>query len=347
MISELDATTDAGEFYDHVCEALCRLTRMERAGALLYDPATHAVRPSGSHGLDRELMAAVEGTLEETPMAQRALSEDRVIVATGNLEREIPYRYSQFAGITSLLCAPVAAGGRWLGVIFADAGGEPFELDPQERQTILTLGRLAALAANVERATRQDERTGQLGERVALVRDIHEQVIQRLFGLVLVLGSGGDLSAEERMACHDELQTALGELRSALGRPVSPRGRPRETTLAQLIERRAERTPELWLRWHDGVSVPEELEELAQSVFLESMRNCEKHSQAASIEVRIGERDDAFELEIINDGTGDAVDGSGLGLRLLSLEALQQGALLEFGPLPARRWRVRMVGPAR
>lgn len=347
MISELDAATEAGEFYDHVCEALCRLTTMERAGVLLYDSATHAVRSCGSHGLDKALLGEVEGTLEETPMAQRALAEDRVVVATGNLERELPFRYSQFAGITSLLCAPVAAGGRWLGVIVADAGGTPFELAPEERQTILTLGRLAALAASVERATRQDERTGQLGERVALVRDIHEQVMQRLFGLVLVLGSGEELSHQERVMCHDELQAALGELRSALGRPLSAHGRPRGTTLRQLAERRAERTPELWVHWPDGVQVPAPLEELAQSVFLESMRNCEKHSTAASVEVRVAERDDAFELEIVNDGCGSESAGAGIGLRLLSLEALQRGALLEFGPLPARRWHVRMVGPVR
>ena len=346
LISELDATTEAGEFFDHACEAICRLTKMERAGVLLYDPATHAVRSSGSHGLDKDLIGTVEGTLEETPMAQRALREDRVVVATANLEREVPYRYSQFAGITSLCCAPVAAGGRWLGVIFADAGGTPFDLEPQERETILTVGRLAALAANVERATRQDERSGQLGERIALVRDIHEQVMQRLFGLVLVLGSGEPLTAEARAACHDELQTALGELRSALGRPLSPRGRVRDTTLGELVERCSERTPELWVRWRDGIEVPPDLEELAQSVFLESIRNCEKHADAASIEVRVDRRDDAFELEVINDGIVAAGNGAGLGLRVLSLEALQRGALLEFGPLPARRWHVRMVGPA-
>ena len=103
LISELESATEAGEFHDHVCEALCRLTQLERAGVLLYDPATHAVRSSGSYGLDKELIGMVEGTLEETPMAQRALREDRVVVAAGNLEREIPYRYSHFAGITSFM----------------------------------------------------------------------------------------------------------------------------------------------------------------------------------------------------------------------------------------------------
>jgi signal transduction histidine kinase len=319
---------------------------MERAGLLLYDSATRAVRPVGSHGVDKKLLGGVEGTLDETPIAQRALAEDRVVEASGDLAGELPARYAGFAGITTLACGPVAAGGRWLGVTFADAGGDPFELSEQERETILTLGRLAALAASVERATRQDERARQLNERIELTREIHEQVMQRLFGLVLALGSGEPLSADQRRKCHDELQSVLRDLRSALGRPVSARGRRPELSLADLVARRAERTPELEVSWPAAVEVPDHLEALAQAVFLEALRNCEKHSRAERIEIRVARPDDAFELEITNDGTAGApaVAGAGLGLRLLTLEALQNDALVEFGSLPDGRWHVRMVG---
>ncbi len=345
LISELDSATEAGEFYDHVCEALCRLTGMERAGLLLYDPAMRAVRSVGSHGIDKELIGSVEGTLDETPVARRALAEDRVIeIGPSELERELPARYARFAGISNLTCAPVAAGARWLGIIFADAGGAGFELDEEERHTVLTLGRLAALAASVERATRQDERTRQLKERIELVREIHESVMQRLFGLALALGSGEPLSAAERATCQDELLGALGDLRLALGRPLSPHGRAEQTSLRRLVERRAERTAEMTVDWAPGVEVPERLEELAQSVFLESLRNCEKHAGAEAIEVRVGAAEGAFELEVTNDGLTGSGGGAGLGLRLLTLEALQNDALVEFGPLPRGRWHVRMVG---
>ncbi len=80
---------------------------------------------------------------------------------------------------------------------------------------MLTLGRLAALAASVEHATRQDERARQLAERVELTREIHDRVMQRLFGLTLALGSGHPLTAAERQTCHDQLQATL--VRSALG----------------------------------------------------------------------------------------------------------------------------------
>ena len=108
LIAELDSeTTRAGDFYDDVCEALCRLTSMERAGTLLYDPATRAVRFVGSHGVDKELIGEIEGTLDETPIAQRALAEDRVVEASEHLEREVPERYARFAR-----SAPLSECGR-------------------------------------------------------------------------------------------------------------------------------------------------------------------------------------------------------------------------------------------
>lgn len=348
LIAELDAATEAGEFFDHTCEALCRLTSMERAGLVLYDHATRAVHVVGSHGIDKGLIAEIEGTLDETPIAQRALAEDRVVSASEQLELEVPPRYARFAGITTLTCTPVAAGGRWLGVIFADRGGGRFELGEEERETMLTLGRLAALAASVERATRQDERARQLNERIELTREIHDRAMQRLFGLTLALGSGQPLTADERQTCHDELQSVLADLRSALARPISPPRQPVRTSLNELVGRRAERTPELSVSWPAAVEVPAELEPLAQSVFLEALRNCEKHARAERIEVRVAAPADTFELEITNDGSqvSGAGASAGLGLRLLSLEALQQDALVEFGPLPGERWRVRMVGSA-
>ena len=318
---------------------------MERTGLLLYDSATRAVRAVGSHGVDKTLLGEVEGTLDETPIAQRALAEDNVVETSEDLAASLPARYASFAGITSLACGPVAAGGRWLGVIFADAGGGPFELTEEERQTIHTLGRLAALAASVERATRQEERTRQLNERIELTREIHDRVMQRLFGLVLALGSGEPLSADQRQKCHDELQSVLSDLRTALGRPASERGRRPDVSLADLVSRRAERTPELFVSWPDSASVPEHLEPLAQAVFLEALRNCEKHSDAGRIDVRVAGPDD-FELEVTNDGTlaTSSGAGAGLGLRLLTLEALQHDALVEFGALPGGRWHIRLVG---
>ena len=52
-----------------------------------------------------------------------------------------------------------------------------------------TLGKTAALVATARIATRQQERTRRLGERIELAREIHERVMQRLFGVSLVLSA--------------------------------------------------------------------------------------------------------------------------------------------------------------
>ena len=77
LISELDERPRPGGrgFYDRLCEALCRQASMRRAGLMLYDDARRLVVPVGSHGLEADLLAGVYGSLEETPIAQMALSQ--------------------------------------------------------------------------------------------------------------------------------------------------------------------------------------------------------------------------------------------------------------------------------
>jgi signal transduction histidine kinase len=331
-------------FYDRVCEALCRLTSIERAGLLLYDRARYVARAVGSHGVDRTLIGQLEANLDEAPMARRALSEDRVVEVSGRLEEEIPPRYARFAGITTLTCAPVAAGGSWYGVIVADQGGGHFSLQPDEAQTMLTLGRLAALAAMVERSTRQHEKARRLDERIELIREVHDQVIQRLFGLSLALGAEQPLTPEERARCSQELRTVLTQLRTALGRPLAPREPDSATTLRRYLRHRAE-VSAIDVAWSEGAEVPMRAESLAQSVVVEALRNADRHAPGGHSQVNVSCTDEAFVLEVINDGVAPGLRGAGLGLRILTLEALRQNGLLEFGPLAGDAWRVRLIVP--
>jgi signal transduction histidine kinase len=334
-------------FYDRLCEACCRVAAVDRAGLLLYDDARQLVVPVGSHGMEPGLLANIYGTLEETPIAQVALSEDRVVEATGDLERWVPERYARLPGVSTLACAPVSAGGRWLGVIFADRGGGEFRLTEDERHAMWTLGKTAALAASVRIATSQQGRARLLQARIDLAREIHERVVQRLFGVSLVLGSEHGLSDEARKRCADEMQAALADLRDALSRPLAPSTLPPGATLRGELARldRHYKDLPLELDWDDGVEVPEEVEPLAQSVLAEALRNAHKHATPSIVRVHVGRRDSTFVLEVRNDGAQPGSRGTGMGLRLAAVEALQRGALVEFGPEEGSVWRVRLVVP--
>ncbi|HET7121479.1 MAG TPA: GAF domain-containing protein [Solirubrobacterales bacterium] len=347
LLARLDPATESAVFYDRVCEAVCSLTTMTRAALLLHDSTYRTVIPMGSCGLDPELVKRIEGTMDETPIAARALREDRVIEVSGSLQGHVPARYAEIADTECITCTPISAARRWLGVIFADRGGEDFELDDGERETMLTLGRLAALTAAVERSTEQRESERRLSERVELTRELHENAIQKLFGVALALGSERGLSEEERRRCQEELRSVVGDLRTALTRPVASTRRPPKASLRQVLARLGERREELRLQWQEGVEVPTDLESLAQSVLAEALRNADRHSEPSLIEVQVASDGETFTLSVENDGVGDgrSTKGGGLGLRLAALEALRYEGLVEFGALAGGRWRVRLLVP--
>jgi signal transduction histidine kinase len=354
LLPELDQQpgSEGPGFYDRLCAALCRVVRMERASLLLYDEARQLVVPVGSHGVAPGILADIYGTLEETPIAQVALSEDRVVEVTGELERWVPERYARFGGVETLTCTPVSAGGRWLGVVFADRGGGRFTLTDDERHAMWTLGKTAALAASVRIATSQQGRARLLQARIDLAREIHERVLQRLFGVSLVLGSEGPLGEDVRRRCAEEMQAALKDLRDALGRPLAPPSLDTGATLRDELARLGRHYKDLPLEldWQEGVEVPDEVEPLAQSVLAEALRNADKHADPSIVRVHVGRADGTFVLEVRNDGARGQPRGSrgaGMGLRLAAVEALGRGALVEFGPEgpDSSEWRVRLVVP--
>jgi signal transduction histidine kinase len=276
-----------------------------------------------------------------------------VVEVTGELERWVPERYARIGGVDTLTCTPVSAGGRWLGVVFADRGGGRFTLTEDERHAMWTLGKTAALAASVRIATNQQGRARLLQARIDLAREIHERVVQRLFGVSLVLGSEGALDEEVRRRCAEEMQAALKDLRDALARPLAPPTLDTGATLREELARLGRHYKELPLEldWEPGVEVPEDVEPLAQSVLAEALRNADKHADPTSVRVRVGSVDGTFVLEVRNDGAGKhsrVSRGTGMGLRLAAAEALGRGALVEFGPEggpDSSEWRVRLVVP--
>ncbi|MBV8953197.1 MAG: GAF domain-containing protein [Solirubrobacterales bacterium] len=345
LLAEIDTDTSSTQFYDRICEAICRLTTMRRAAIFMADAARRRVRAVGAHGAPLKQLAQLRPTLVNTPIAQRALLKDEVIVVSERIEEAVPPDYAKVLGITTLVCTPMSAAGRAYGVICADRGGGRFELSDGERHLLWTLGKTAALVATARNATRQQERNRRLGERLELAREIHERVMQRLFGVSLALSAEAPLGLAERERCRVEMQQALSDLRRALERPLAPLPPETGTTLADELDRLASAAGvPVKLNWPEDVAVPLDLEPLTQSVLSEAMRNVAKHADPSSIEVSVGRDAETFTLEVQNDGVRAGAGGSGMGLRLTAFEVLQQGGVLEFGPAgDGSGWRVRLV----
>src|SRR5579859_1465941 len=97
LLSKIDTDTASTEFYDRICEAICRLTTMRRAAIFMEDAGRRHVRVVGSHGTSFAQLATLRPspTLISTPIARRALAKDEVIVVSEGIEDQVPPEYAQ------------------------------------------------------------------------------------------------------------------------------------------------------------------------------------------------------------------------------------------------------------
>jgi signal transduction histidine kinase len=348
LLSRVEADPSSDAFYSRLCEATCRLAAMDRAVIFRYDSARRRVGAAGAYGIPLEVFADAHVTAETVPVARQSLEQDRVIEVSSDVAAIVPEEFQGLIAGSTLVCTPMAAAGRWLGVILSDRGPDRPPLQDAERYLLYTLGKTAALAAFARLATNKQAQARQLQERMDLAREVHESVIQRLFGIQLVFSSQAELSREARERIGAELQAALFDLRRALQRPLGRSAPETHTTLLEEVERLRREHRDLGLVLRPGserVQVPRELESLAQSVLAEAVRNAHKHAEPTRVEVGLERKDGALVVDVSNDGVSGRPKQTGMGLRLAALEALQVGGIVEFGQREPGMWRVRLAVP--
>jgi signal transduction histidine kinase len=340
-------------FFSRLCEAICRLASMKRAVLVHYDSARRRVRAVGAHGIELEPFADLFVTVDSVPVARRALAEDRVLEVHGAEDFKVPQPVRELLEGVRIVCTPMAAAGRYVGVVLSEREPGLPDLDDDERHLLWTLGKAIAMASVAREVTTYDAQSRQLQQRIDLAREIHEGVVQRLFGISLALSREELLDADSQRRCAAEVQTALADLRTALSRPLGHVSRPTSVTFAEELERVRALYPDLEIELEGSAQdVPGELEALAQSVLVEALRNAHKHAQASRVQVSVRNDGATLAVGVRNDGAparsaqpSPRERGAGVGLRLATLEALQHDGMLEYGECAPGAWQVRLVVP--
>jgi signal transduction histidine kinase len=348
LLSGIGEGSPPDAFFSSLCEAICRLTSMRRAVLVHYDSVRRRVRAVGAHGIELDVFADLFVTIDSVPVARRSLVEDRVLEVLGAEDFRVPPSVRELLDGVRIVCTPMAAAGRYVGVVLSEREAGLARMDEDERHLLWTLGKAIAMASVAREVTAYDEHSRQLRQRIDLAREIHEGVVQRLFGISLALSREELLDAEDQRRCAAEVQTALSDLRTALTRPLGHVSRPTAVTFAEELERLRALYAGLEIGLQDGSAedVPASLEALAQSILVEAVRNARKHSRARFVAVSLHNDGATFVLEVRNDGVPARGERpGGVGLRLATLEALQHDGVLEYGESEPGAWQVRLVVP--
>jgi signal transduction histidine kinase len=348
LLSGVGEGSPPDAFFSRLCEAICRLTSMRRAVLFRYDSARRRVRAVGAHGIELERFADLFVTIDSVPVARQALLEDRIHEVLGAADFKVPPLVRELLEDVRMICTPMAAAGRYVGVVLSEREAQAPPMDEDERHLLWTLGKAIAMASVAREVTAYDEQSRQLQQRIDLTREIHEGVVQRLFGVSLALSGDAPLDVHSQRRSAAEVQTALADLRTALTRPLGHSARPTTVNFAEELERVRALHPDLEIVLESGASedVPPNLEALAQSVLVEAVRNARKHSHATLVRVALRHDGGTFILEVHNNGAHVHNAGrGGVGLRLATLEALQHDGVLEYGESEPGAWQVRLVVP--
>ena len=217
----------------------------------------------------------------------------------------------------AVLVVPVALGSDPLALLVV-AGQGPFH--DVDRPAASAFGNQAALALEVARAQDDQRRLALFEERDRIARDLHDSVIQRLFGTGLRMQGLRELvtqpSVEQQLGEFvDDLDTTIRDIRRTIF-DLRDTPEPGPVSLrAQLLQtvRDAARTlhvdPRITFTGPLDTKVPDEVRDDVLATLREALSNAARHAEAGQVHVEVTVTEpepDAWllELSVRDDGRG-------------------------------------------
>ncbi|NOH02778.1 MAG: GAF domain-containing protein [Chloroflexi bacterium] len=219
------------------------------------------------------------------------------------------------AGFQQMACIPLVSGENLMGVMsIATRTTAPFE--ERSIQMLNAVGTWAGLAIENARLHTNARRLAVLEERNRIGMDLHDGIIQSIYGVGLALEGVQHSLSEDPQAAKQQIQHAIGGLNQAIRdiRAYILDLRPRQLGSEGLLngikrlitEYRANTFSEVHFTAPDS-----DLKELTQAQALalfhicqEGLANAAKHAKAKNVQVSLWTTEDRALLEIRDDGKG-------------------------------------------
>ena len=222
------------------------------------------------------------------------------------------------AGFQQIACIPMLSGDNLMGVMnVATRGTDPF--DDRSVQLLVAVGTWAGLAIENARLHANARRLAVLEERDRIGMDLHDGIIQSIYGVGLAL-ENAQHTLDDPQAARERIQHAIYGLNQAIRdiRTYILDLRPRQLGNDGLINGIKRLIAEYRANTFADVNLtgPEsDLKELPHShavvlfhICQEALANAAKHAKAKNVEVAIWTTEDRVLMEISDDGRGFDVE---------------------------------------
>ena len=287
--------------------------------------------------------------LGEGPVGQAAQTGQSLWFDLQSLEAADLHPDAQAAGLKQVACFPITGRQGPLGV-FCIATTHETPLDELETQFMLNISAWMGTALENAHLSLQSRRLAVLEERERFGMDLHDGVIQSIYGVGLTLEHARLLINQDLPATRQRIEQAIGDLNSTISdiRSYILDLRPRQLhddNLMQGLERlvhefqRNRSIPVSLQGPSDGF--PNMTDAQALTIFhicQEALANIAKHAHATAVEVVVWKAQDRVLLEVHDNGRGFDPDQTrqrlGHGLSNMLTRALNVGGEVDISSEP-------------
>ena len=261
----------------------------------------------------------------------------------------------------SFLGTPIVLRGETLGDLYLTEKQGTAEFSADDEEALKTLAAQAAIAIENARLYQQAERVSILEERQRIRMDLHDGVMQSLYGVGLLLEDVAERIDTEPKGSKDQLWRAIDRLNAAIAdlrgyvlglTPVQTSDRPLTESLEQLAEQaRSSALVDMKVEVSDEAArrLDHQRREAAFYIAADALGNVARHARARHAELRLFDADGIVVLEIADDGVGfdfEAGTTDGHGLHNMRERAFAVGGTLRVESRPGQGARVRLELPA-
>jgi two-component system sensor histidine kinase DevS len=246
-----------------------------------------------------------------------------IVAATGkmlvstNLRQDMRYLRPAVleAGFQLICCIPLSSGGKVVGVLSA-ASRRLCKLDERQLDMLTAIGTWAGVTIENARLNRQSRRLAVLEERERIGMDLHDGIIQSIYGVGLALDFARMALDENPVEARTKIEESISSLNSTIRdirayildlRPRQFHGDDLKQGLQRLVDEfQSNSLTRVTLTGpEDGlVDFPSQNATALFHICQESLANIAKHARAQYAEVHLWTTRDRVLLEISDDGRG-------------------------------------------
>jgi signal transduction histidine kinase len=253
---------------------------------------------------------------------------------------------------------PMISHGHALGVLFVARRPQAPPLTGQDSALVDAFARQAAIALELAASQERRRSLAVHRDRERIARDLHDLVIQRLFGTGLTVQSLLPRMPAELRGTGDEvvaeLDAAIRDLRAAIfalqrpGAADGVRGRLVDAVRSAVPGLGFE--PRIRLEGPLDTVVPEEVATHLVAILAEALTNVARHAQASEAAVTVRASAGRLLLQVDDDGVGPPTASTvpGNGLRNMRSRARELGGALDVDRRPGGgtrlAWQVPITG---